>query len=454
MHDPGALRGKLVEPGILRVEIGGVPVYWAEARPPVRASLAFRVGRADETLASAGITRLVGHLAAKAAGMGGRFTVGPAISAFDATGTPLAVMRFLSGVTAALSALASDQDVSKTRREMPPAGPPGLAELALGLRWGGRGPGLARHEEYGLTWLRADDVVSWRDEWFTRANAAAWVCGPHLDGLDIALPDGERQAVVALPPTRTTTPVAIRVATDKAAVSIVHRASPELLLTLAERGAQRHTLSGELQHAVLTAPTAAELVRLVGALPDALPAAPTAWTDPPGPIDLVRWCEGELLGVRVASRAERAMTRAWSGGDTVVAAYAQALETALYLVGPDDDLPGDLAVSGAAAWTTPPAEGTPQRPAKHDQANPAKRLIVEPTAITLVLDDRRAVRISLAGATSLRFADGGRGLWSADGVYLEVYPGDWEGGPAAIAAIDRAIPAARTVPLVSARPPA
>jgi hypothetical protein len=451
VHDPGKVRGKLVEPGILRVEVDTVPVYWAEGGQPVRAALAFRVGRADELLASAGITRLVGHLAVKAAGGGGEFAVGPTISCFRSAGTQHQVMRFLRSVTAALAGLPSNDEVVKARREMP-SGPPGLAELALGLRWGGRGPGLARHEEYGLTWVGPDEVTAWQSRWFTAGNAVAWVTGPRLDDLELTLPDGDRQPVAAMPPARTLTPAMIHVATDRAAVSLVHPSSPEFSAALTGMGAQCQTLNGELVHAVLTAPTAADLVRLVDGWQVSRPVTtPATWTEPPEPADLERWCEGELLGVRVASRAERAMAQAWTTEDAVAGALATALDGALYLLAPDDQLPTGRA-AGGATWTTPPAEGVAHPPATPDRAHPDKRLIVEPTAITLVLDDRRAVRISLAGATSLRFADGGRGLWSTDGMYLDVHPADWERGDAAIAAIDRAIPAARTVPLVSVRP--
>src|SRR5260370_38486146 len=43
--------------------VGGVPLYTVEAPGPRRAVLAFRVGRADETLAWAGLTHLVDYLA-------------------------------------------------------------------------------------------------------------------------------------------------------------------------------------------------------------------------------------------------------------------------------------------------------------------------------------------------------------------------------------------------------
>jgi hypothetical protein len=50
-------------PEVRRSEVGGVPVFWADAPRPYEVQLLFRMGRADETLATSGITHLVEHLA-------------------------------------------------------------------------------------------------------------------------------------------------------------------------------------------------------------------------------------------------------------------------------------------------------------------------------------------------------------------------------------------------------
>ena len=49
-------------PRVRRTEIDGVPTFWHPAPGPLRAALIFRVGRADEQLAQAGISHLVEHL--------------------------------------------------------------------------------------------------------------------------------------------------------------------------------------------------------------------------------------------------------------------------------------------------------------------------------------------------------------------------------------------------------
>lgn len=48
-------------PKVRRSDVGGVPVFWADAAPPYELQL--RVGRADETLATSGITHILEDLA-------------------------------------------------------------------------------------------------------------------------------------------------------------------------------------------------------------------------------------------------------------------------------------------------------------------------------------------------------------------------------------------------------
>jgi hypothetical protein len=48
-------------PEIRRPQVGGVPVFWADAPPPYGMQLLFRAGRADETRATSGITHLLEH---------------------------------------------------------------------------------------------------------------------------------------------------------------------------------------------------------------------------------------------------------------------------------------------------------------------------------------------------------------------------------------------------------
>jgi predicted Zn-dependent peptidase len=48
---------------IVRTELDGLPVIWADVPGHFTGALAFRVGRSDETLATGGLSHLVEHLA-------------------------------------------------------------------------------------------------------------------------------------------------------------------------------------------------------------------------------------------------------------------------------------------------------------------------------------------------------------------------------------------------------
>nr|WP_284289957.1 hypothetical protein [Angustibacter aerolatus] len=50
-------------PALRRDEVDGVPTFWVPAEGPLRASLVFRTGQADEPLPRRGLTHLVEHLA-------------------------------------------------------------------------------------------------------------------------------------------------------------------------------------------------------------------------------------------------------------------------------------------------------------------------------------------------------------------------------------------------------
>ena len=86
-------------------DVDGVPVLVAKTSGPLRAGLMFRVGRADETLATGGITHLVEHLALHRHGVTDYHyngMTGVTTTNFITQGTPEAVVAFLNGVCAGL----------------------------------------------------------------------------------------------------------------------------------------------------------------------------------------------------------------------------------------------------------------------------------------------------------------------------------------------------------------
>src|SRR5687767_1314723 len=152
---------------IERGEVAGVPLFWTGQTPaPRTAGLVFRVGFADETLPTHGITHLVEHLALFP--LGRRLAefngvVGPHVTSFFAQGEPDELVAFLRDVSTALHALPHER-VEAEKRVL-------LAESAghqasfpdrmAWMRWGETGPGLADVRELGLRRLGAEDLDRW-----------------------------------------------------------------------------------------------------------------------------------------------------------------------------------------------------------------------------------------------------------------------------------------------------
>ena len=143
-----------------------MPVWWVDAPGEFFCSLMFRVGLADETLATNGITHLVEHLALF--GLGRRdhpFNgfVDDQRCVFYASGERAEVLEFIRLVAASLGELPLDRlgvERRVLRAEASSAG--GLYARLRGHRFGAAGFGLVNYRELGLRWLGR-----------TRARAAA-----------------------------------------------------------------------------------------------------------------------------------------------------------------------------------------------------------------------------------------------------------------------------------------
>jgi predicted Zn-dependent peptidase len=196
----------LTAEGVERTEIDGVPVFWAPVAPRLTAALLFRVGRADETVITGGVSHLVEHLALASFGVDTRYGVNGFVdatrTAFVATGQPAEIVAFLAQVCERLADLPVerlDQEARVLRTEAAGRGA-GLAELMLWYRFGARGYGLTHLPEHGLEAPTVATVRTWAAERFTAGNAALWISGPVPDGLRLPLPAGPRQPEPASPP--------------------------------------------------------------------------------------------------------------------------------------------------------------------------------------------------------------------------------------------------------------
>ena len=162
------------------------------------AMLMFRVGRADETLPTGGLTHLVEHMALfplgkRAYEYNGR--VEETITGFYARGTLAEMTGFLGQVGDALSDLPVDRIETEKRILSTEAlgREPGMVERLIGLRFGPNYYGTMMTEEFGLGWLRAEDATAWAQSRFTLDNAILWMTAEPPADLAIRLPRGDRQ---------------------------------------------------------------------------------------------------------------------------------------------------------------------------------------------------------------------------------------------------------------------
>ncbi|WP_064741824.1 M16 family metallopeptidase [Hamadaea tsunoensis] len=182
--------------------VDGVPVVVTPAPGPVQATLYFRVGQADETAATRGVTHLVEHLALHGLGPfdhrsnGG---TGQTVTQFETTGTPDEVATFLTGVCRSLSALRLGRlDVERrVLRTEEAAREADLETVSARWRHGARNYGLISYAEFGVGTLTADAVDAWATSHFTRDNAVLAITGELPAGLTLPLPSGVRRPMPA-----------------------------------------------------------------------------------------------------------------------------------------------------------------------------------------------------------------------------------------------------------------
>ncbi|MFF3960212.1 M16 family metallopeptidase [Streptomyces griseorubiginosus] len=198
--------------GLVRhTTVHGIPTLFApSADRQITAGLAFRVGHADETLPTAGITHLVEHLALHHLGLSDLHFNGATASTytlFHVTGDEDEVVTYLNGVCAALRDLPmgrmeTEKEILRTEAGSRGKGP--LSRMPL-WRYGAQGYGLGSQDELGTWSLTAAQVRDWAATRFTRDNAVLFLTTDRVpDGLDLTLPAGRR---FPTPPATSTLPV-------------------------------------------------------------------------------------------------------------------------------------------------------------------------------------------------------------------------------------------------------
>ncbi|GHH64760.1 insulinase family protein [Promicromonospora soli] len=185
-------------PGITLAEADGVPLLLAPREGNTTGGIIFRVGSADETLATAGITHLIEHLALRTQVLSEAHLNGHTrsdVTLFHVAGSAADVVAYLNAVCESLRDLPLDlieteKDILRSESD---GRSPGFGGQLRINRHGARGHGLVGYGERGLDRITPDEVREWAARWFTRENAVAWITADAVpDGLDLRLPAGSR----------------------------------------------------------------------------------------------------------------------------------------------------------------------------------------------------------------------------------------------------------------------
>jgi len=216
--------------------VNEVPVVWAETPGPLRATLMFRVGRADEHLPWGGITHLVEHLALFQLGPTQRYEFNGAVTSnrtmFYATGSTAEIVTFLALVTTALGNLPLDRvETEKTVLQAEASSRSMSAgDFMFSLRFGTRGNGLHRYREFGLLHVPPAWITGWAARYFNRDNAVLWLSGPPPGDLSLMLPAGQRVLESAVQPLALSLPAYAQAPVGGAGVSMVAPRSTALAM--------------------------------------------------------------------------------------------------------------------------------------------------------------------------------------------------------------------------------
>jgi hypothetical protein len=471
-------------------DIDDVPVLFAPAPGPMRAGLVFRVGGVDETLATAGITHLVEHLALHRHGSAGYHYNGitaATTTQFVTKGTPETVVAFLNGVCASLRKLPVDRlAVEKKIVETETASQPSPVNRHMPLwRHGARDFGLPSYPQWGTHTVTQEQVLAWAASRFNRANAVLWIAGDGVPGdLRLDLPDGERWS---LPEPSTALPVTPAYFTAAAPAivldALVPRSAPA---TLYARALER-ALFQELRHdrglsytastaystdgrpeATITAVADARpeeldtvldcfLERLHGlheadidpAELDAIHALQLeAFADPDIEVNLLPQRATDLLtGYPTPSTAQLAADIRETTTADIRKIAADVTGSALLMV------PHTITRAPAGFEAAPTQSRFAVTGKRHHSRAHHRAAIVHGTdGVTLNTPSGPTTVLFQQCVAMLRYADGGRQLFGADGISVPVEPTLFRIPAATLASIDNAVPPTAVIDLPAREP--
>ncbi|MER7827647.1 insulinase family protein [Streptomyces sp. NPDC096097] len=468
--------------GITTTVVNGIRTVLAPRSGPLTAGLLFRVGRADETLATSGITHLVEHLALHRHGLGDLHYNGATAATythFHVQGTPADVVEYLNGVCAALRDLPMDRldtekEILRTEAAGRGSGPGHASAL---WRYGSRSYGLTGYAELGLQAITADDVRTWAQTRFTAENAVLWITGDTVpEGLDLTLPTGAwhptPEATSALPTTPAWFP-----GEDGALVltSVVPRSTAanvfadvlgkELFRALRQKGGYSYTAAAEYTPRDTDSAT---VVAYADALPQKQDAMVGAFVDVLAKLRAGRIEQADLDSVRASALAQfdlpelaaamlpaRAMNQLLRHRDLTVAEAKAELEAVTV---------SDLQQVARAVWADALVQvpvrgldwaGLAAAPARSPEIVDGRRystvgnghvaLLVANDGVSLTAPGNQVTVLYAACALMQAYPDGARHLVGHDGFSVTIEPTLYRIGAAELATIDAAVPASAVV---------
>lgn len=180
-------------------EVDGVRTFWADAgRPTLAATLMFRVGGADETMATTGWLHLLEHLALHGLPRGTlavNGSVSPLLTTFSMHGPPEQVVAALAEVTRRLAEPDLDE-LDRERRVLSAesATRGGPVQRAFAMRFGAAGPGLLSYDDAALGRATPESLADLSVRAFCAQNAVLALDGAPPPDMRVALPSGSRWA--------------------------------------------------------------------------------------------------------------------------------------------------------------------------------------------------------------------------------------------------------------------
>ena len=462
--------------------VDGVPVFRPNkpSRGPLRACLVFRVGRSDETLATAGITHAVEHLALSGVGRQSyewNGMVDATFTRFVVSGAPAEVVAYLGAVCGSLRdfpvhRLEPELRVLRTEERRHGSSP---LSADLFQRYGAQGFGLIDMPELGLRRLSPEEVAGWAARHFNRSNGALWLSGPVPRGLRLELPDGEHTPAPSRQVVLPSLPACVGIGLDGAALSLIgdgtmgvgtgtrilrerafRRLRHDLALTyavepfgvelgpdhilmqlvadataehsLAVRDALAETATDFIEHG----PTAEEVA-------DELGCATRAWAEDHAVLGWLERAATARLWDLEERPAEEVMERAQHlTANKVGHAWAVAAETSLMLCG--RDLPELGHWPYVVDCSTAIEEGTELQPAPGSEE--CGLLRVGPQGLTWLPHPKAPVAVRFDDLVVVqRWENGDRLLIAPSGHRIGVIPSAWWGGGDLTSYIDERTPA-------------